>query len=143
MEEAANQTKLNKIMEEGTKQTKLKSSKINKIMEEAASQTKLNSSKINTFNRSCEWTPEKDSAIQKAMEEYPHIPQIAIEACYDFALKYQGDTTIEKYIKGEILNDKQLKKINKIIHPNNYFLTRDTYHDGQIINNVNIIKGNL
>jgi len=112
-------------------------------MDEAKQQTKLNSSKINTCNRTTEWTPEKQSRIQKAMEEYPHIPQIAIEACYDFAIKYEGDATIEKYIKGEILNEKQIKKINKIIHPNNYYIIRNSYHDGQILNEVNIIKSNL
>ena len=104
---------------------------------------KLDTKKITPIHREAEWDEDKKNAIRQAIEEYPHIPQIAIEACYDFAKKYENDATIEKYIKGEYLNDKQLKKIERILHPNGYKLERNEYKDGDELKQVNVIKSNI
>ena len=104
---------------------------------------KLDTKKLTPIHREAEWDEDKKIAIRQAMEEYPHIPQIAIEACYDFAKKYENDATIDKYIKGEHLTDKQLKKVEKILHPNGYKLERNEYKDGQELKQVNIISATI
>ena len=104
---------------------------------------KLDTKKLTPIHREAEWDEDKKIAIRQAMEEYPHIPQIAIEACYDFARKYENDATIDKYIKGEHLTDKQLKKVEKILHPNGYKLERNHYKDGEELKQVNVIKSNI
>ena len=48
---------------------------------------------------------------------YPYIPLIALEASYDFSIKYEHDETLEKFFTGGKLTQKQMKKVDKILNP--------------------------
>ena len=80
-------------------------------------QPKLDHSKITPMNRSAEWDERKKACITQAQAMYPHIPLIALEASYDFSIKYEHDETMEKFFSGGKLTQKQLKKVDKILNP--------------------------
>jgi hypothetical protein len=101
---------------------------------------RLDLSAIKTFNRNAEWSAEKKEAINKAIAMYPNIPQIAIEVAYDFSLKYDGDTQMEKYLKGEFLSKNERRTLRKKINPKNYKIERTEYRENEELKTVNLIK---
>lgn len=105
-----------------------------------SSQSKLDLQSIVPSNRSSNWTVEKQKAVDEAMKMYPHIPQIAIEVAYDFSLKYDDNTDMEKYLKGEFVSHTARKRLRKQLNPKNVKLERNTYEDGTVLNNVEIKK---
>ena len=80
-------------------------------------QPRLDHSKLTPMNKSATWDERKKACIAQAQQMYPHIPIIALEASYDFAVKYEHDETVEKFFTGGKLTAKQMKKVDKILNP--------------------------
>lgn len=88
-------------------------------MATSTEQPKLDHSKITPMNKSATWDDRKRACIAQAQQMYPHIPLIALEASYDFSVRYEHDETLEKFFAGGKLTQKQMKKVDKILNPNN------------------------